>query len=49
MGRSCPIDFKLGRTTKYDIWNPLPVQEGHIDMISLIIMNFVKYEKKLSD
>ena len=37
MGRNCPIDFKLGRNVKYDTRNPLLVQEGRIDIISLII------------
>ena len=40
MGRNCPIDIKLGRNVKYDTMNPLPIQEGRIDMISLIIPEF---------
>ena len=37
IGRNCAIEFKLGRKVKYDTRNPLLVQEGRIDMISLII------------
>ena len=40
MRRNCPIDIKLGRKVKYDARNTLPVQEGLIDMISLIIHEF---------
>ena len=40
MGRSCPIDFKRDRKVRYDTRNPLLLQEGHIDMISLIIHEF---------
>ena len=40
MGRSCPIDLKLGRKVKYDTRNPLSVQEGRIEMMSLIIHEF---------
>ena len=38
--RICLIDFKLGRKIMYDTRNPLPVQQGRIDMISLIIHEF---------
>ena len=40
MGRNCPIDFKFGRKVKYDTRNASLVQEGYIDMISLIIHEF---------
>ena len=45
MGRNCLIDLKLGRKVKYDTRNLLLVQEGHIDMNSLIIHEFCQIWK----
>ena len=40
-GRTCPIEFKLGREVMYDTRNPLPLQEGRIDTMPLIIHEFL--------